>query len=1000
MTSARLSLREFEGEFDKLFKTLFDPPDIQRCNPIHSFILEFVHLVLNNYKNLNSNKMELDTENRFISLNNVNKFVIQMKKYSQIMRDYITNILIKKYHQSQFYPSDLIQMLHCLLLILSVHDPPLEDPSSLSFKQIIAQNKFLLNKFVAKNIDINHKHCFVIKEVNSNKLCRTISCGKYNQKYTDYINMVEEEKEYYSYSDKLSKQFCSKCNQMMIEHKRNYKSLSNSKPSIPFIHSKDIRYLLNRIIYKLYHIYAGKIVYGNDQIDIGHYHYYCITKDENINHYEEMKLLLLGVINPDARKYIYCYNYPNVFSESFQEMVKQLINSTMDGRKFLFNLQQSSMNVNFDTFDVCFNSKKHFDTYECKEINQMYNYVDKLPYNIENLTLIYEIKEKPIEKGYQFVNVNFYRNLDIYIPGQNISSLKNKIFFGPKGCSKSWYLQERYNDDDDDDDIEFEQIGETREYMICNEFEITERRININFSKKQQLYLQNMVTDWKQDSEDDRYKYEYRYEYYHYFEDIMRAQFYDTFEVQYKYQNNVYICSMYLTYDDEYPTRKSPFIQFDTRQIDWKCEPMHSKCIYFDLLFENNNNNNQIAHFLSDMNNIWNESCNNLNFSNIKQSFVVKLINKFKILCINIFTTEFENKDKDKPYLMMLSDDIFMYRIFPFLDFKYRDFKELSVGDSVLCEGIKIGGKIINIMRGQTVCDNKIVYIEVLFEQNLKYTSQALSSRFRGEITNDGWTIQISPDKIHKIEDCLPFVNTKFYLISSHNKRLSFCRLTIFGDLVIRHFWKSMTKYKTRINENDLTWFFTKIYGCIDSIRNINRFSSQRSKYLIKKYGYFDKNCGKHLMVFIQFYSMYILLCENETNRVWSEICLMDGQSIKQHANQSSPILRSTWKNKLNLRVINHEHDFERIWKISIVDIKLRYGIYCWNGKFLCRECITEHMEYRCCEKNKLIYQYILEILCEKYELLHENVIHLFKLLQWVLTNECDDNKWTKEFLF
>ena len=100
----------------------------------------------------------------------------------------------------------------------------------------------------------------------------------------------------------------------------------------------------------------------------------------------------------------------------------------------------------------------------------------------------------------------------------------------------------------------------------------------------------------------------------------------------------------------------------------------------------------------------------------------------------------------------MLSDDIFMYKIFPFLDFKYCDFKELSVGDSVLCQGIKIKGKIINIMRGQTVCDNNIVYIEVLFEQNLKYISQAsISSSFPGEITNDGWTIQISPDKIHKI---------------------------------------------------------------------------------------------------------------------------------------------------------------------------------------------------------------------------------------------------------
>ena len=63
------------------------------------------------------------------------------------------------------------------------------------------------------------------------------------------------------------------------------------------------------------------------------------------------------------------------------------------------------------------------------------------------------------------------------------------------------------------------------------------------------------------------------------------------------------ICSMYLTYDDEYPTRKSSFIQFDTRQIDWN-RTTWSKCIYFDLLFENNNNNNQIAHFLSDMNNI------------------------------------------------------------------------------------------------------------------------------------------------------------------------------------------------------------------------------------------------------------------------------------------------------------------------------------------------------------------------------------------------------------
>ena len=998
MTAPLLSIKEFKYEFETLFHPLMDKMDIKQYNPLHSLIINFVELVLRN--NVEFNQINMDND-RFIISKDIIKFVIQIKRYAPILREYITNILIKKVQRLQFYPSDLIKILHCILLILSVHDPPFDYP--LSFKEIISQDKFLLIDFVINCIDKNYKDCFFKSNSGSkdSNLCRSILCGNFK---TEWIE--GQQQQYYSGSMSLSRQFCSSCKLMMNEHKTNYKSLSNSKPSIAVIHSKDIRYVLNRIIYKLYHIYAGNIVYGNHRIDQGHYHYYGIKQDRFINHKQEMRLLLLGEMI-DKSEHYNNKNYPNIFTKTFQSKIKQLIDSTIDGAEFLCDLKRSCRDKDFDTIDICFNSKEHYHPYKCQEIGHIYNYVDDLN-GIDNLTFIYEIKKEQEYKGYQFVNNNFYKNLQTQIPGYQ-QSLKDMIFFGPNNCTKLWYFHQRCTDDIFDLDEFHDDESKTKEQMICNEFGIIERKRNIKYCEKQQFYMnQQMINECnhKYIGINDKYimvKFEY-YNNKHIILSDAEAEFYDTFQVHCTYEEIIVIFSIHITCNQEYPTRMSPFIQFETKQVpiigaQGTYKPMTSKCMYFDLIFNNNDNGSD---FLSEIHNLWVSFCNdssNFKFDNINKSFVVRLINKFKIFCINLFTSSMciNNNNKNKDYIMMIPDNILMYRIVPYLDLKYhknRQNRSFAIGDIVLCKGVKIPGKIINIFRGQTIDDDKIVSVEILFDKNLNESTFASI----GVIRNKGWQIRITPDKIDKIEDGLRFVNKRFYLITN-NETLSLKRFTIFGHLVIKHFWESMMV--ERINLYDLTSFLRQIYcGTNEANKKdkIDQFCTQRSRHLITKYGYYDKKDNKYFMVFIQFYLMYIDLCVNEPNRVWTELCLMDGRAIQHHENQSI-ILRSTWKNKLNVKIMDNENEFERIWMIAMVDIKLRHGKYCWNGQFLCRECMNQYIEKRCHQFNKRVYGYILKVLCEEYELLNENVEQLFRLLQWILTNECDDNKWEKEFL-
>ena len=958
----KIDIDDLCDNLSQIFYHFCNVGNINESTPLNGLVIKYIENAINDYKQqYYPNDYPL---HEIIKLD-LKKFMCQMNKLSQKSSPWLTDIFNRfKYSDCSLNYGHWFKLLKTNLLVLSLYNPlnGINIEQDVTFMKAASNiDSSLLVEFVDKSIVPNINHCFNHStDHNNNKIgddgydCRSISCKNRSLNHKYYVEFKQEQQEKKKNDDNdedddypMTVQdgfWCTDCKPIKIQNRIDYKTLY-SQTALSFIHQNSDRFALKKLIYCLWMIFGNNIVYNNKNgIEGGHFYYYGKDNITNSTATHVMKLLFNSNTTNTEKP-------PSLWSMQFLDELKK-------DPIILEYYNQLELSQRMDVVDCCFN--EHYQNYDVAEIYSIYNYyTTNYPYT-QNTNFIYSIDCKSpdfIDFHGEFAFSNrYFMQKGVPQMVNSRENLRTLIFHkGFRSAEFKYGIDVDGNLDQDSemevamDQVIFEETYVTFEEKKYDDFQDREIRRNQRFQTAQQVYFEQQLKNMK---------------------DIYLK--YDFFNNGYKKHHQVtldyghYIFTLIMTMDEWYPSRQSPIIKFDIKSMDVELNPMSK----VHNLFDPQCKEAHIQTFFDQFFILWNQFTVNCH------DFLYQTVILWKQLCLKqIHFIQNNITNSYSSFLMAISNSLFIKKIIPFLI--KRDFSQ------------KITKNDHHQKRFYVINDN---------------------------------------------DRALPLVCKMFYLSI---KAANYYQYTLLGKNTLRMYYSSMPSVNNNANNNlninsilidqsDLCCFLTNIYSHVykSQLNNnnnnnynnyyyynmnhnnnltINMDMNKRAYFLIKKYGYYDPRQQKYLMCFIQFEAMYLEIFISEPQRIWNEFCILDAQinntyednMVYQYGTNVCARLRSHWRTQLYLAIGHMERKKQRIWSVSMCNLKLQNGNYTSDGHFLCEECWMEYIGKLSCDYYQQIFEIILQKICQQPNLIHGNAVQLFRVLQWIMTNNFgNDQIW------